>query len=163
MSKTFQIYRSSAGSGKTRTLAKSFIVMALGGGEDHFRYIIAVTFANKATQEMKERILYYLSDFASGKKNNLSDEVMHELGLTEGELKRKSGIVLSLILHRYSQFNISTIDAFFQRVIRSFTREAGLLGNFRLEVDNDFVLDEVLGDLMDELGSENEELTKWIT
>jgi ATP-dependent exoDNAse (exonuclease V) beta subunit len=163
LTKTFHIYRSSAGSGKTRTLAKAYIKIALTGELDAFRYAIAVTFANKATQEMKERILRYLSDFASGRKNNLTDELLAELKLTPDELQRRSSHVLSLILHRYSQFSISTIDAFFQRVIRSFTREAGLLGNFRLEVDNEFVLDEVIADLMDELGPNNPELTEWVT
>jgi ATP-dependent helicase/nuclease subunit A len=163
LSKTFQIYRSSAGSGKTRTLAKAFIKLALSGEPDAFRFIIAVTFANKATQEMKERILKYLGDFAAGKENNLTKELLTELKLSPDQLQKRSERLLSLILHRYSQFSISTIDAFFQRVIRSFTREAGLLGNFRLEVDNDFVLDEVIKDLMDELGPDNKELTDWVT
>jgi ATP-dependent helicase/nuclease subunit A len=163
LTNTFQIYRSSAGSGKTRTLAKAFIKLALSGEPDSFRFIIAVTFANKATQEMKERILRYLSEFAAGTKNNLTDELLAELRFAPAQLQKRSEKLLSLILHRYSQFAISTIDAFFQRVIRSFTREAGLLGNFRLEVDNEFVLDEVIADLMDELGPGNPDLTQWVT
>jgi ATP-dependent helicase/nuclease subunit A len=163
LSNTFQIYRSSAGSGKTRTLAKAYIKLALSGEPDAFRFIIAVTFANKATQEMKERIVRYLDDFAKGRKNNLTDELRQELNISEEALQKRSSAVLSLILHRYSQFSISTIDAFFQKIIRSFTREAGLLGNFRLEVDEDFVLDEVIADLMDELGDHNRELTNWVT
>ena len=163
MNNTFQIYRSSAGSGKTRTLAKAYIKLALSGEPDAFRFIIAVTFANKATQEMKERIVRYLDDFAQGRRNNLTEELTTELKLSDDELQKRSATVLSLILHRYSQFSISTIDAFFQKIIRSFTREAGLLGNFRLEVDEDFVLDEVIADLMDELGDSNPDLTKWVT
>jgi ATP-dependent helicase/nuclease subunit A len=163
LSKTFQVFRSSAGSGKTRTLAKAYIKLALGGEPDSFRFILAVTFANKATQEMKSRILQYLHDFATGRKNNLSDELKRELNLSDDALQERSAALLSLILHRYSQFSISTIDAFFQRVIRSFTREAGLLGNFRLEVDNEFVLEEVIKDLMDELGPGNQQLTDWVT
>jgi ATP-dependent helicase/nuclease subunit A len=159
---SFTIYRSSAGSGKTRTLAKEYIRLALGGTPESFRHILAVTFANKATQEMKERIVEYLADFSYGRTNNLTTELQTELGLSEQQLQKRSREVLSLILHRYSQFSISTIDSFFQRVIRSFTREAGLLGNFRLEVDNDLVLDEVIAALMDELGQENKELTQWV-
>jgi ATP-dependent exoDNAse (exonuclease V) beta subunit len=161
LDKTFYVYRSSAGSGKTRTLAKEYIKLALRWDGDYFRYILAVTFANKATQEMKERILQYLSDFAAGRTNNLAGEIKQELGIDDRQLQRQSQWVLSNILHRYSQFAISTIDAFFQRVIRSFTREAGVLGNFRLEVDNDMVLDEVLAALMDELGH-NHQLTRWV-
>jgi ATP-dependent exoDNAse (exonuclease V) beta subunit len=111
---------------------------------------------------MKSRILEYLDDFANGKKNNLAGEIKQELGLDDKQLQDKSKEVLSFILHKYSQFAISTIDAFFQRVIRSFTREAGLMGNFRLEVDNEYVLDEVIAALMDELGPNNKELTDWV-
>ncbi|MEQ8424000.1 MAG: UvrD-helicase domain-containing protein, partial [Cyclobacteriaceae bacterium] len=155
------IYRSSAGSGKTRTLAKEYLKLALSGRTDYFKHILAVTFTNKATQEMKERILHYLNDFAHGLENNLSVELATELGFTPEELQKRSRVVQSAILHHYSQFAISTIDAFFQKVIRSFTREAGLLGNFRLEVENELVLKEVVDELMDELGS-NKQLTKWV-
>ncbi len=161
VNKPFHIYRSSAGSGKTRTLAKEYIKLALSGKPDYYRFILAVTFANQATLEMKERIMRYLDDFAKGKANDLGNEIKSELGLTEAQLVSKSTGVQSAILHHYSQFAISTIDAFFQKVIRSFTREAGLLGNFRLEVDHDLVLEEVIAELMDELGT-NEQLTQWV-
>ncbi len=162
MTKTFHIYRSSAGSGKTRTLAKRYILLALSQQPEYFRYILAVTFANKATQEMKSRILQYLDDFANARANNLSGEIKAELGIDDKKLVSKSREVLAHILHQYSQFSISTIDAFFQRVIRSFTREAGLMGNFRLEVDNDYVLDEVIAALMDDLGPNRPDLTRWV-
>ncbi|HZY81793.1 MAG TPA: UvrD-helicase domain-containing protein [Cyclobacteriaceae bacterium] len=162
MTKTFHIYRSSAGSGKTRTLAKRYILLALSKQPEYFRFILAVTFANKATQEMKSRILEYLDDFANGRPNNLSGEIKTELHIDDDTLQAKSREVLSYILHKYSQFSISTIDAFFQRVIRSFTREAGLMGNFRLEVDTDYVLDEVIAALMDDLGPERQDLTDWV-
>lgn len=162
MTKTFHIYRSSAGSGKTRTLAKRYILLALNRQPEYFRFILAVTFANKATQEMKGRILEYLDDFASGRRNNLSGEIKAELGMDDATLISRSREVLSFILHQYSQFSISTIDAFFQRVIRSFTREAGLMGNFRLEVDTDLVLDDVIAALMDELGPGRPDLTEWV-
>jgi ATP-dependent helicase/nuclease subunit A len=162
LAKTFHIYRSSAGSGKTRTLAKRYILLALSRQPEYFRYILAVTFANKATQEMKTRILEYLDDFANGRDNNLAAEIRSELHIDAETLKSKSREVLAIILHRYSQFSISTIDAFFQRVIRSFTREAGLMGNFRLEVDTDLVLDEVIAALLDDLGPERQDLTDWV-
>jgi ATP-dependent helicase/nuclease subunit A len=162
LTKTFHIYRSSAGSGKTRTLAKRYILLALSRQPEYFRFILAVTFANKATQEMKSRILEYLNDFANGRVNNLSKEIKAELGIDDDMLQSRSREVLAVILHRYSQFSISTIDAFFQRVIRSFTREAGLMGNFRLEVDTDYVLDEVIAALMDDLGPNRKDLTNWV-
>ncbi len=156
------VYRSSAGSGKTRTLAKAYLKLALAQGKDYMKHILAVTFTNRATKEMKERIIEYLDDFSNDRKNNLTDEICKELGMDRKALQQRSQEVLSAILHEYSQFAISTIDAFFQRVIRSFTREAGLLGNFRLEVDNDIVMDEVIASLLDEVGSEPD-LTEWIT
>ena len=110
---------------------------------------------------MKGRILHYLNDFANGLENNLAVELKKELGFSGEELRKRSKSVQSAILHQYSQFAISTIDAFFQKVIRSFTREAGLLGNFRLEVENELVLKEVVNDLMDELGT-NKQLTDWV-
>ncbi|MCX7636518.1 MAG: UvrD-helicase domain-containing protein [Cyclobacteriaceae bacterium] len=155
------IYRSSAGSGKTRTLAKVFIRLALQYRADYFRHILAVTFTNKATQEMKSRIIKYLDEFSRGQENDLTQELCKELGLNESTLREQSNEVLRLILHKYSDFSISTIDAFFQRVIRAFTREAGLAGDYRLIVDVDEVLDEVVNELLDETG-QNKQLTRWL-
>lgn len=162
---TFHIYRSSAGSGKTRTLAKEYLKLALRYPE-YFRYILAMTFTNKSTQEMKDRIIRYLDDFTHGRSDDLAAEILKDFAadgklFTPLQFKERSREVLSLILHQYSQFAVSTIDAFFQRVIRSFTRETGLLGNFRLEVDNDMVLEDVIDRVMDNL-TDNEELRGWV-
>src|SRR5688572_12630587 len=125
-----------------------------------------MTFTNKSTQEMKDRIIRYLDDFTSGKSEDLAMEIRDDFAkegkaFTPDQLIERSRDVLTLILHQYSQFSISTIDAFFQRVIRSFTRETGLLGNFRLEVENELVVEEVVGLLMDEL-TDNKDLREWI-
>jgi len=165
LTKTFHIYRSSAGSGKTRTLAKEYIKLALRY-PDYYRYILAMTFTNKSTQEMKDRIIKYLDDFSRGESEDLAVEILSDLRedgktITAEQLKEKSKETLETILHKYSQFSVSTIDAFFQKVIRSFTRETGLLGNFRLEVENDLVLEEVADLLMDEL-THNTELRDWV-
>lgn len=136
-------------------------MLALRYRSEYFKHILAVTFTNKATQEMKDRIIAYLSDFANGKPNELAAELKEELVLDESAFREHAQEVLSAILHRYSQFSISTIDAFFQKVIRSFTREAGLGGDYRLEVEQDAVLDEVIDNLIDELGN-NQQLTRWV-
>jgi ATP-dependent helicase/nuclease subunit A len=159
--KPFVVYRSSAGSGKTRSLAKEYLKLALGFRADYFKHILAVTFTNKATQEMKDRILQYLIDFSSGKENELAKDLMHELGLDSRTFLDRSRETLTLLLHNYSRFSVSTIDAFFQKVIRSFTRESGLMGNFRLEIDHDLVLEEVIGSLLDDLG-QDKDLTRWV-
>lgn len=161
MSALFSIYRSSAGSGKTRTLAKEYLKLALQSRAGYFRHILGVTFTNKSTQEMKDRILAYLNDFSQGKQNDLSRELQSELKLDAQTFQSHAEEVRAQVLHNYSQFSISTIDAFFQRVIRSFTREAGLAGDYRLEVENDPIMEEVVDNLIDELGS-NELLTDWV-
>ena len=161
LEKTFSIYRSSAGSGKTRTLAKEYLKLALRYKAEYFKYILAVTFTNRATQEMKDRILAYLNDFSKGVENDLSKELQQELELDASTFQMYAQEAQSLILHKYNQFSISTIDAFFQKVIRSFSREAGLVGDYRLEVEQGPVLEEVIDNLIDELGT-NEDLTKWV-
>lgn len=161
MAKPFQIYRSSAGSGKTYTLAKEYLLLALRLKSRYFQHILAVTFTNKATQEMKDRILGYLHDFASGKPHALAEELKAELKLDDRTFREQCADVQTQILHNYDQFSISTIDAFFQKVIRSFTREAGIMGDYRLEVEQDLVIEEVVDELIDELG-ENKELTDWV-
>lgn len=161
MTKLFTLYRSSAGSGKTYTLAREFLKLALQYRSDYFKHILAVTFTNKSTQEMKDRILAYLDDFANGRPNPLADELKQLLKLDDLTFRERSEEVQTFILHKYSQFSISTIDAFFQRVIRSFTRESGLVGDYRLEVEHDEVMEDVINNLIDELGT-NADLTKWV-
>ena len=110
---------------------------------------------------MKDRILEYLDAFARGENNALALELQGELSMDAQTFQQHSQAVQATLLHRYDNFAISTIDAFFQKVIRAFTREAGLVGDYRLEVDQDAVLQEVIDNLIDELG-ENKELTDWV-
>lgn len=110
---------------------------------------------------MKDRILAYLDDFAKGKDNELAIELQQELKLDASTFQQYAQEAQAAILHKYDRFSISTIDAFFQKVIRSFTREAGLVGDYRLEVEQDAVLEEVVNGLIDELGA-NKELTEWV-
>jgi ATP-dependent helicase/nuclease subunit A len=110
---------------------------------------------------MKDRILYYLDAFANEKPNDLADELKVELSLDDQTFLQRCQETQAAILHGYSQFSISTIDAFFQKVIRSFTRESGLVGDYRLEVEQDTVLEEVVDNLIDELGNDKE-LTDWV-
>ncbi len=163
--KPFHIYRSSAGSGKTRVLAREYIQLALRR-PDYFKHILAMTFTNKSTQEMKDRILKYLHDFTKGESTDLANEIignLHEEGLTvtQEQIRERSQAVLRTLLHRYAEFSVSTIDAFFQRIIRAFTRDTRLMGNFRLEVDDDLVMEEVVDLLMNKL-SADDELRGWI-
>lgn len=110
---------------------------------------------------MKDRILAYLNEFANGRQGDLAEELKEELKLDALSFQQCAQETQAAILHEYSHFAISTIDAFFQKVIRSFTREAGLTGDYRLEIDQDAVLEEVIDNLVDELGH-NPELTDWV-
>ena len=96
--KPFILYASSAGSGKTWTLAKEYLSLALRGDRNGFRHILAVTFTNKATQEMKDRIIGYLTEFSQGKKNDLGAEICKINNFTEEELQVRSAAMLSSIL-----------------------------------------------------------------
>ena len=110
---------------------------------------------------MKDRILAYLDAFAKAQPTELAEELKTELSLDDQTFQQYSQAAQAAILHQYAQFSISTIDAFFQKVIRSFTRESGLIGDYRLEVEHDAVLEAVIDNLIDELGS-NKELTEWV-
>jgi len=110
---------------------------------------------------MKDRIMGYLNEFANGVSNELAVELQKELNLDPQTFQSHAREVQAAILHNYNQFSVSTIDAFFQKVIRSFTREAGILGDYRLEVEQDMVMEEVIGTLIDELG-ERQQLTDWV-
>ena len=157
---TFSIYRSSAGSGKTYQLAIEFVAMAINN-PNLFNKILAVTFTNKATKEMKERILSFLIKLANKEDIGLLKQVMEKTDLSEKAIAANAQIVTGKILHQYSQFSISTIDAFFQKIVKSFAKELGLLGNFKVELDQDKVKIDIIDQIIDELG-DDKELTSWL-
>ncbi|MEQ8927996.1 MAG: UvrD-helicase domain-containing protein [Fulvivirga sp.] len=163
MEQPFLIYRSSAGSGKTYTLAKSYLKLALAG-KNRFRRILGVTFTNKATEEMKQRIIKFLTQLKEGKEPMLAKELSDELEIDEPVLKQRAADVLSEILHNYSRFSVVTIDSFFHQVIRSFAREMGLQGTFTIDLDTDKVMQEVIDRMLSEIGEdEHQEIKSWLT
>ena len=160
-SKPFTVYRSSAGSGKTYTLTREYLSLALK--EPHyFKTILAVTFTNKATQEMKSRIIETLYDLSQGNDHAMRAELQVAVSLNHKELTLRAGEVLSAILHNYSHFAVSTIDSFFQRVVRSFAKEVGLKAGFKIELDQPKVLDALIDELLNQVGTVKS-LTKWLT
>lgn len=159
---TLGIYRSSAGSGKTYTLTLIYLTLALRDPQ-HFKHILAVTFTNKATQEMKGRIVHALFALKQQKEATLAASLLGSTGLSPHQLAQRADEVLSAILHQYSHFSVSTIDSFFQRVIRSFAREIGLQGGFSVELDQNKVLQTLVDGLLEQMGSkEKSVLTKWL-
>jgi len=160
--KSFIIYKSSAGSGKTFTLTLEYLKLALKY-PGAYKQILAVTFTNKATQEMKERILEFLLRLSSkvDEHEELDKKLMEALDFDEAQLKKAARNTLLDILHGYGYFSVSTIDSFFQKVIRSFAREMDLDAKFEVELDQDHILDKLV-DRVVELVSEDKNLRKWL-
>ncbi len=153
------IYKASAGSGKTYTLARDFISLVITDPE-RYKNVLAVTFTNKATDEMKTRILDELYVLSSGESSSMMEFIANENGLTEKEVSGRARIILETILHNYSRFHIETIDRFFQRAIRAFTREIGLSGGYEIELDSRSVLSEAIDEMLGGLDQEPE-LLQW--
>lgn len=158
--KNFVIYRSSAGSGKTYTLTREYLTLALRAPQ-YFRSILAVTFTNKATQEMKTRIVETLHELAEGTKTPIRNELKEATGFTDAELQARAQQVLSAILHNYSYFAVSTIDSFFQTVIRAFAKEVGLQAGFKVELEQEKVLEDLIDLLLKDV-EKDKKLLNWL-
>ncbi|RAI88282.1 UvrD-helicase domain-containing protein [Algoriphagus yeomjeoni] len=158
----FIIYKSSAGSGKTYTLTLEYLKLALKSPHA-FKQILAVTFTNKATQEMKERIIEELKRlrYQVNPKEKMDEVLMDSLQVDESGLKLLAQQTLTAILHDYGRFSVSTIDSFFQKVVRAFAREIDLNAKFDVELDQDAVLERVV-DRVVMLVMEDEFLHKWL-
>lgn len=157
------VYKASAGSGKTFTLASEYLRLALAKSNSQrgFRSILAVTFTNKATEEMKSRILTILDDLANGRQVELATVLAKRIGCSQSTLQQKALDVRSAILHDYSHFSIVTIDRFFQQILQAFIREAGLRPGYTVELDTDRLLEEAVAKVMDEAGNDKA-LHTWI-
>ena len=141
------VYKASAGSGKTFTLAVEYIKLLILNPRA-YRQILAVTFTNKATAEMKERILSQLYGIQTGDKGSEAylNRIKEETGKTEQE------IALGYMLHDYSRFRVETIDSFFQSVMRNLARELELSPNLNIELNNTEVLSEAVDSMIEKLG-----------
>lgn len=158
----FKIYNASAGSGKTHTLTKEYlkIILQQKGG---YKKILAITFTNKAVNEMKTRILNSLFEF--GKVVDMAHapalfrDICAELSLGVDDLRERSKDTLKEILHNYAFFDISTIDKFTHRIIRTFAKDLKIPLNFEVVLDTDLLLDEAVARLVQKAGSD-EKLTR---
>lgn len=167
-SKPFLVYKSSAGSGKTYTLVKEYLRIVLQE-PGKIRHILAITFTNAAAAEMKERVIAALGDIASlaGKEENqwpaqgkrLVEALHSEMPLQPFEIIRRAQLALTLILHNYGDFSISTIDSFVHRLIRSFAFDLQLPLNFDVELDQDQLLGQAVDILVSRAG-QDEALTR---
>ena len=149
------IYKASAGSGKTFTLAAKYTAFLLSGEDMAHTRLLAVTFTNKATGEMKERILQNLYDIAHGKddKDDFLCEVRKHLdpvtkALGVNLLRKRAEERLSQLVHDYDHFAVQTIDSFFQSLLANLAHELGLAANFRVEINDKEVISRAVDNIM---------------
>ncbi|MFM9052593.1 MAG: UvrD-helicase domain-containing protein, partial [Bacteroidota bacterium] len=153
-----KIFKSSAGSGKTFTLVKEYLKIVLREPAE-YRHVLAITFTNKAAEEMKLRVIQALVSLEAGEKSDL--RVQLEKEITGTPLTENASIVLRSILHDYPSFAISTIDSFFQKLLRSLAREFHLPLKVELKLEEeDAVLD--VTDRLLKKSDEDPELADWL-
>ena len=154
------IYNASAGAGKTHALVSNYLRLGLRA-PDAFKGILAVTFTNQATQEMKHRIISYLDELAQGKESILFKELT-ATGWEPKKLQQRAQVVRSNILHQYNYLSVSTIDSFFHTLLQSFTRELGLQYGCAIEMDHQYVFSNIIDQILAE-GGKNKQLQQWLT
>ncbi len=174
------VYKASAGSGKTFNLVKEYLKFLLGKKNEDGSYsldkhpkdkhgaILAITFTNKATEEMKNRIIDELDKLSyATSESPYKDELCKIFSTSEAELRNSAQIAMKQMLHDYSNFNISTIDAFFQLILRTFAYEVELSGNYNVELNDDYAIAVGISGLKQELhesglSAKNRILRQWI-
>ncbi len=154
------VYKASAGSGKTFQLVGEYLKLLIANPYS-YRQILAVTFTNKATTEMKSRILEQLNLLSGGGGTPYVRLLKSELSVTEALIRSRAHQALKNILHDYSRFSVSTIDSFTQRIIKAFNREMGISPYFVLELDNELILEEAVDRLLSKVDSDKQ-LRRWL-
>lgn len=166
-----KILKASAGSGKTFTLAGEYIRLLFAGepgtGCDPYayRHILAVTFTNKATDEMKSRILKELHILASSpERSSYIAEIMEmRRDLIPADIAKMARRFLCNILNDYGAFSVSTIDSFFQRTLKAFSREIGQFSSYQVELDKASLVKESVDRILDSLTEKDKNLLKWLS
>ncbi len=162
-SSSFKIYNASAGSGKTFTLVKEYLKILIAS-DNYFKFkqVLAITFTNKAVGEMKERIIENLKRFSSKENleepNSMFSAIVEELNIEPEKLHSKSKKLLEIIIHNYASFDVSTIDRFTHKIIRTFAHDLKIPLNFEVELDTDSLLNQAVDNLIARTGT-NKELT----
>ena len=156
-----QVYRASAGAGKTFALTMEYFKIVFNSPLE-YKNVLAVTFTNKATEEMKSRIVRELNKLAEGQKSDYREDLKRSLRLSDEQVKARAEVLRTLILHDYGRLAVTTIDRFFQRVIKAFTRELGIFPGYNVELDSDYVLQRAVDQVMQRMNKDRE-LGAWIT
>lgn len=158
---SFSIYNASAGSGKTHTLVKEYLKILLSDRQDDaYKKILAITFTNKAVAEMKTRVVSCLNAFSKEvldpKYQSIFDQVQQDAELKTDFIQAKSGRIIRSIIHNYASFDISTIDKFTHKVIRSFAFDLELPMSFEVSLDSDELLQEAVDAVIAKAGIDSE-------
>ena len=156
----FQVFQASAGSGKTYTIVKEYLKLCLKSERqvDNFRHILAITFTNAAANEMKAKIVNHLCEIIASKSlksKTMESDLVKELGIGETELRRNAQLLLTRIIHDYSSFCVSTIDAFVQKLSRAFARDLGLPSQYTVSIDSAEVADTIAENIALEISDDN--------
>ena len=159
---SLNVYRSSAGSGKTYTLVNVYLKLLFSSSSDYsFKTILAITFTNKAADEMKHRVISTLEHISNGKKTDVRDYLSNELNIDSSKIELRAGKILGKIIHNYSDVSILTIDRFTHKIIKSFSKELGLSFQYDIELEEKDFLEECIVQLLDYVGSDKD-LTKYL-
>ena len=163
MKSQLTVYKASAGSGKTFTLAREYMTLVIDNPYA-YRTILAVTFTNKATEEMKLRILGQLYGIAHHLPE--SDQYLNQIHealphLSESQIRKNAEAALRLLIHNYNYFHVQTIDTFFQSVLRNLARELDLTANLRIGL-NDYQVEQQAVDELIESLEDTDKLLFWI-
>ncbi len=156
-----KILNASAGSGKTYQLAYKYVHDVVQQ-PTLYRHILAVTFTNKATEEMKSRILKEIHLLASGGESAYLDDLCRELELDAATVRRRAAEARARILHDYSRFTVLTIDTFFQRILRAFIKELGIDLDYNIEIETASVLAKSADTLVEAIATDRD-LLRWMT
>ena len=163
MEEHLTVYRASAGSGKTFTLAVEYISLLVKDPEN-YQHILAVTFTNKATQEMKMRILSQLYGIANSLQSSQQyfNKVKEKTNMPDAVIKNNARAALTLLIHRYNNFRILTIDAFFQQVLRNLAHELGQTANLRVDLNNEEITEKAVDQMIESL-EKGQPVLQWIS
>jgi ATP-dependent exoDNAse (exonuclease V) beta subunit len=166
-----KVLNASAGSGKTHQLVLEYLTILLGADYSSPKYksIVAMTFTNKAALEMKNRIINTLEGIvnyngSNSKITHMLNGLIHNVGVEQHVIQKRAQKALSQILHGYEDFHVSTIDKFNLRLIRSFSRDLDIPGEFEVVLNEKQIIEDVVDMLMSKLGqADSEDLTKLMT